>query len=90
MHILKIRKKTWQKSQKNDPNGIRAGVQTPEWDQKYGTYWERMNQYKKEEDGDKVWWYVCWRPSYPYYANLLHSDPGIMHRVLFWQQNNLM
>ena len=68
---------------KDNPNGIRA-IHTPEWDQKYGTFAERMSKFKAE--GDKVWWYACWRPSYPYYANILHSDPGIMHRIMFWQQ----
>lgn len=44
---------------------------------------EKMKQRKAE--GDRVWWYVCWEPGDPY-CNLFVDMPGIMHRILFWQQ----
>ena len=39
----------------------------------------------EQAGGDKVWWYVCWEPSYPY-ANLFTDMQGFFHRFLFWQQ----
>ncbi len=39
----------------------------------------------RDEEGDRVWWYVCWEPGLPY-ANLFVDMEGFYHRVLFWQQ----
>ena len=44
---------------------------------------DRMDAFK--ERGDKVWWYVCWEPCYPY-CNLQINEIGVQHRELFWQQ----
>ena len=44
---------------------------------------DRMEEMKKQ--GDKIWWYVCWEPCYPY-CNLQINELGIQHRTLFWQQ----
>ena len=35
--------------------------------------------------GDEIWWYVCWEPGAPF-CNLFVDMPGILHRLLFWQQ----
>jgi hypothetical protein len=40
---------------------------------------------EQQAEGDKVWWYVCWEPNYPY-CNFYVNEPGIDHRILFWQQ----
>lgn len=65
---------------KKEPKYI---VQSDAYNKKYGTYAERMEDFKKR--GDKVWWYVCWEPQDPY-ANILLEQDGVVHRVLFWQQ----
>lgn len=39
----------------------------------------------KQENGDELWWYVCWEPGNPY-CNLLVDQKGLQHRLLFWQQ----
>jgi len=44
----------------------------------YDFYRSRMNA------GDRVWMYVCCGPKPPY-ANFFVDQPGIDHRVLFWQ-----
>jgi len=44
---------------------------------------ERMAE--RRADGDYLWWYVCWEPGEPF-LNLYVDMPGIMHRLLFWQQ----
>lgn len=44
---------------------------------------ERMAERKAA--GDDLWWYVCWEPGEPF-CNLYVDMPGIMHRLLFWQQ----
>jgi hypothetical protein len=44
---------------------------------------DRMKEQKAE--GDRIWWYVCWEPGYPY-CNLYVNEIGINHRELFWQQ----
>ena len=44
---------------------------------------ERMAERKAA--GDCLWWYVCWEPGEPF-LNLYVDMPGIMHRLLFWQQ----
>jgi hypothetical protein len=38
-----------------------------------------------KETGNKIWWYVCWEPVYPY-CNLQVNELGLYHRQLFWQQ----
>jgi hypothetical protein len=48
-----------------------------------GYFGDRMEAMK--ERGDKVWWYVCWEPCYPY-CNLQINEIGVQHRTLFWQQ----
>ncbi|NLN04421.1 MAG: DUF4091 domain-containing protein [Clostridiaceae bacterium] len=68
------------KENKKEPKYI---VQSEKYDKQYGTYAERMEEFKKR--GDKVWWYVCWEPQDPY-ANILMEQKGVVHRVLFWQQ----
>ena len=40
---------------------------------------------EEKEDGDKLWWYVCWEPGPPY-NNLYVNEPGLDHIKLFWQQ----
>ena len=42
-----------------------------------------MNALK--EEGNKIWWYVCWEPGNPF-CNLFVDEIGIQHRELFWQQ----
>lgn len=44
---------------------------------------DRMDEQKAQ--GDRIWWYVCWEPGYPY-CNLYVNELGIHHRELFWQQ----
>ena len=65
---------------KKEPEYI---VQPEKYNKQYGTYAERMEDFKKR--GDKVWWYVCWEPQDPY-TNILMEQQGVVHRVLFWQQ----
>ena len=48
-----------------------------------GYFGNRMDEQKAQ--GDKVWWYVCWEPGYPY-CNLYVNEVGIQHVQLFWQQ----
>jgi hypothetical protein len=48
-----------------------------------GYFGDRMEG--QQAEGDKVWWYVCWEPGYPY-CNFYVNEPGIDHRILFWQQ----
>lgn len=45
--------------------------------------WERLK--KMQDEGDELWWYVCWEPGDPY-CNLLVDQLGVQHRLLFWQQ----
>ena len=40
---------------------------------------------EQKAEGDKIWWYVCWEPGYPY-CNLYVNESGIQHVQLFWQQ----
>ena len=35
--------------------------------------------------GNDIWWYVCWEPGLPF-CNLYVDMPGILHRMMFWQQ----
>lgn len=48
-----------------------------------GYFGDRMDALKAE--GNKIWWYVCWEPVYPY-CNVQVNELGIYHRQLFWQQ----
>ncbi|MBO4422392.1 MAG: DUF4091 domain-containing protein [Clostridia bacterium] len=48
-----------------------------------GTFPERMAQ--AQENGEEVWWYVTRYPHYPE-ITLSISDPGVDHRIFFWQQ----
>ena len=48
-----------------------------------GYFGDRMEEQK--EEGDKIWWYVCWEPGYPY-CNLYVNEVGLQHVQLFWQQ----
>lgn len=38
----------------------------------------------EKEDGDDLWWYVCWEPGDPY-SNLYVNMEGVKHRSIFWQ-----
>lgn len=35
--------------------------------------------------GDKIWWYVCWEPGFPF-CNMFVNEQGLNHVTLFWQQ----
>ncbi len=48
-----------------------------------GTFPERMAE--AQERGEEVWWYVTRYPHYPE-ITLSISDPGVDHRIFFWQQ----
>ena len=48
-----------------------------------GTFVERMAS--EQEKGNEVWWYVTRYPHYPE-ITLSISDPGVDHRIMFWQQ----
>ena len=48
-----------------------------------GYFGDRMAEQK--EQGDKIWWYVCWEPGAPY-CNLYVNELGLNHVELFWQQ----
>lgn len=50
---------------------------------RYLPFGERMAE--RKANGDRVWWYVCWEPGDPY-CNMFVDMPGVMHRILFWQQ----
>ncbi len=41
--------------------------------------------HKKDAEGDRIWWYVCWEPGLPY-SNVFVDMEGFYHRVLLWQQ----
>lgn len=44
----------------------------------------------RQDNGDKLWWYVCCGPSPSSdYCNLFTQFDGIRHRLLFWQQKSL-
>lgn len=51
-----------------------------------GSFADRMHKYKAE--GKEIWSYVCWEPQAPY-LNLLLTDEGLDHRLVFWQQYSL-
>ena len=58
-------------------------IQDSKWDSVYGTFSERMANYKK--DGDKVWWFIS-NDVYEPYINYYIQTDGVAQRVLFWQQ----
>lgn len=58
-------------------------IQDAKWDSVYGTFAERMANYKK--DGDKVWWFIS-NDVYAPYINYYMQTDGVAQRVLFWQQ----
>jgi hypothetical protein len=51
-----------------------------------GSFADRMHGY--QEQGKELWSYVCWEPQAPY-LNLLLTDEGLDHRLIFWQQYTL-
>ena len=53
-------------------------------DRKFGSYPARI-QKMVEQDGDEAWWYVTSQPTDPY-ITLNTTEPGVAHRMLFWQQ----
>lgn len=56
---------------------------TPQLEQKYGTFVERMQ--KEQAGGDEVWWYVTRFPQEPE-ITLTMNTASINYRILFWQQ----
>ena len=58
-------------------------MQDAKWDAVYGTFKERMAQYKA--DGNKVWWFLSWDVEAPYINYYMQTD-GVAQRLLFWQQ----
>ena len=50
---------------------------------KKGYFGDRMDE--QREQGDKIWWYVCWEPGSPY-CNFYVNEIGLNHIELFWQQ----
>ncbi len=75
-----------------DGNGVRA----VELLQKYCSVWSpKINLFKddwytefmrkRNEAGDRIWWYYCWEPPMPY-ANVFIDMDCFYHRVLTWQQ----
>ncbi len=46
-------------------------------------YYEDLME--RQNEGDKVWWYVCCQPKKDY-CNVFTHWEGIKHRILFWQQ----
>lgn len=56
---------------------------SPEQMKKYPPMKERTEELRRR--GKTIWSYVCWEPRRPF-ANLLVDEPGIDHRILFWQQ----
>ncbi|MBE6588018.1 MAG: DUF4091 domain-containing protein [Ruminococcaceae bacterium] len=58
-------------------------MQDAKWDAVYGTFKERMAEYKA--DGNKVWWFLSWDVEAPYINYYMQTD-GVAQRLLFWQQ----
>lgn len=50
---------------------------------KYGQFEDRYNTFR--ENGNKMWWYICIGPEYPY-ANFFSSYQGSGVRAVLWQQ----
>ena len=50
---------------------------------KWPSFKSRMDEHTR--NGGELWWYVCNTPGKPY-LNLFIDEPGLDHRVLFWQQ----
>ncbi len=53
------------------------------FESKYGTFEKRMAE--ERAGGDKIWWYICCGPEFPY-ANFFVFYNGVPARVLLWQQ----
>ena len=50
----------------------------------YGmNFCDRLTPFR--ERGDKIWWYICDAPQFPY-ANFFVNYQGVIQRDLFWQQ----
>lgn len=62
---------------------ISSNIYSAEQLNRYPSFGDRMAERKL--NGDRVWWYVCWEPGDPY-CNMFVDMPGVMHRILFWQQ----
>lgn len=58
-------------------------LQPEKWDDKYGTFRERMAE--KQKAGQKVWWFISWDVEAPYINYYMQTD-GTAQRILFWQQ----
>ena len=58
-------------------------MQDAKWDAVYGTFKERMAEYKAK--GNKVWWFLSWDVEAPYINYYMQTD-GVAQRLLFWQQ----
>jgi len=58
-------------------------MQDSKWDATYGTFKERMAEYKA--DGNKLWWFISWDVKEPYINYYMQTD-GVAQRLLFWQQ----
>ncbi len=58
-------------------------MQDEKWNAQYGTFKERMAEYK--EAGNKVWWFISWDVEEPYINYYMQTD-GVAQRLLFWQQ----
>ncbi len=50
-----------------------------------GDFNERIYSSLSENEGSKLWWYVCCGPTGDYNNLFTHQD-AIRHRILFWQQ----
>ena len=51
--------------------------------EKYGQWKDRYEAFR--ERGDKMWWYICCSPEFPY-ANFFQGYQGVDIRMVFWQQ----
>lgn len=52
-------------------------------ERRFPEFGERMKSFVDE--GDDLWWYVCWEPGLPY-LNMYVDMTGLQNRLLFWQQ----
>ncbi len=50
-----------------------------------GDFNERIDSSLTENEGSRLWWYVCCGPTGDYNNLFIHQD-AIRHRILFWQQ----
>ncbi|MDO4607834.1 MAG: DUF4091 domain-containing protein [Clostridia bacterium] len=75
-----------------DGNGVRAVELLQKycsvWSPKISLFkddWYTEFMRKRNEAGDRIWWYYCWEPPLPY-ANVFIDMECFYHRVLTWQQ----